>query len=141
MARRGRRRKGITIPKIRGFGYKFLKYLGDFNSIIQGKIGRRVLNRVLGKFTGRGLRAVTKGVKCFVATAVYQNPEAKEVQILRDYRDDVLANSRIGRAAIDLYYSGLGERVAYLLERDWQQTIPTIKRGLDYLVERIEKRN
>jgi hypothetical protein len=42
--------------------------------------------------------------KCFIATAVYGTPDAAEVLILRQFRDEVLANSLFGRAFISLYY-------------------------------------
>jgi len=41
---------------------------------------------------------------CFVATVCYNDYEAFEVLILRDYRDNVLRNSSEGRTFIKLYY-------------------------------------
>ena len=40
---------------------------------------------------------------CFVATAVYGSPMAQEVQILRDFRDEVLMRAVWGRAFIKIY--------------------------------------
>jgi hypothetical protein len=43
---------------------------------------------------------------CFVATATYGTPMAKEVQILREFRDGYLLSGRIGQALVGLYYRG-----------------------------------
>jgi len=72
---------------------------------------------------------------CFVATAVYGDINAPEVQVLRDFRDDVLRRSALGRKAIDFYYSGAGERTARFIEKHTPSVLPLIKRGLDYLVQ------
>ena len=41
---------------------------------------------------------------CFIATAVYGSPMAREVGLLREYRDNVLTRSRHGRAFIWAYF-------------------------------------
>jgi len=41
---------------------------------------------------------------CFVATAAYGTPMAEDIDVLRTYRDDVLADSPHGQAFIDWYY-------------------------------------
>ena len=48
---------------------------------------------------------------CFVATAVFGGRDAAEVEILRDYRDRVLARSSTGRFLIR-FYNSFGPRVA-----------------------------
>ena len=78
--------------------------------------------------------------KCFIATAVYGDINAREVHVLRDFRDKVLRESRIGRAAIDLYYGGLGERTANLIKDRAPSLIPVIKKGLDYIVDMCSPR-
>jgi hypothetical protein len=150
------RKKRITINKARGVLYRTAKYLGDaqavigvYNAVKKGNtkkaekiVVRRVATRVAGKFTGRGLGYMQKQTnQCFIATAIYGNPNAHEVCILREYRDNVLANSSLGRTFINFYYSGAGERLAYLIKRDWKQTIPTIKKGLDFIVERYSNKS
>lgn len=42
--------------------------------------------------------------RCFIATAAYGTPMAKEIQILRDFRDVYLLTSSLGIALVDLYY-------------------------------------
>lgn len=42
---------------------------------------------------------------CYIATAVYGSYEAPEVMILREFRDNVLQNTWLGRAFIKFYYA------------------------------------
>lgn len=46
-----------------------------------------------------------KRPKCFIATAAFETPLAKEVQILRFYRDFYLRKHYLGKQFIILYYS------------------------------------
>jgi hypothetical protein len=41
---------------------------------------------------------------CFIATAAYDTPMAKDVQILRDFRDEYLLTNPVGVAFVDFYY-------------------------------------
>ena len=41
---------------------------------------------------------------CFIATAAYGTPFAKEIDVLRIWRDTALTNSYIGRSFINFYY-------------------------------------
>ncbi len=43
---------------------------------------------------------------CFVATAAYGTPSAEEINILREFRDEVLQPSRLGAELVSLYYQG-----------------------------------
>jgi len=74
------------------------------------------------------------GRSCFVATVVYLSVTAPQVEALRDYRDNVLMKSSVGRAFVDFYYSGAGEKTADFIKRQLPSTIPLIRRGLDRLV-------
>ncbi|MFH0870693.1 MAG: CFI-box-CTERM domain-containing protein [archaeon] len=71
---------------------------------------------------------------CFVATAVYGNINAPQVEVLRQFRDNVLANSSFGRAFINFYYSGSGEKTAKFIEKHLPSTIPILRKSLDVLV-------
>src|SRR3989344_3880659 len=68
---------------------------------------------------------------CFIASAVYGNPNAPEVNTLRDFRNIVLENSPLGRRFIDLYYSGFGEATANFIRTRLPSTIPIIRTVLD----------
>lgn len=41
---------------------------------------------------------------CFIATAAYGTPMAEEVDILRQFRDELLLNNPVGRAFVSVYY-------------------------------------
>jgi hypothetical protein len=44
------------------------------------------------------------GSRCCVATAAYDTPMAKEIAILREFRDEYLLTNAVGRALVDVYY-------------------------------------
>jgi len=73
---------------------------------------------------------------CFVATAVYGNPDAPQVQVLREFRDNVLMHNPAGKRFVGFYYSGAGHRAADFIREHLPSVIPVIRRGLDALVER-----
>jgi polyhydroxybutyrate depolymerase len=41
---------------------------------------------------------------CFIATAAYGTPTAKQIDVLRAFRDDVLLKSTVGSRLVDFYY-------------------------------------
>jgi N-acetylneuraminic acid mutarotase len=50
-------------------------------------------------------RVFTSGDNCFIATAAFGTPLAKQVQILRDFRDGYLLTNVWGRKFVQWYYS------------------------------------
>jgi len=44
------------------------------------------------------------GGGCFIATAAYGTPAAKQINVLREFRDDVLLKSTVGSQFVALYY-------------------------------------
>lgn len=76
---------------------------------------------------------------CFIATVVYRDPEAYEVQVLRGLRDSVLQNSNIGRAFIKFYYSGAGKKAAFHIKRVGI-SVPIFKTILNAIVKYHSKR-
>ncbi|MBI4155482.1 hypothetical protein HY498_05355 [Candidatus Woesearchaeota archaeon] len=77
---------------------------------------------------------------CFVATAVYGDSHAPQVETLREFRDHVLAQNPFGQKFIDFYYSGAGQKAAQVIQEHLPTTIPFIRKGLDFLVTQIESR-
>ena len=47
-------------------------------------------------------------------------------------------SNRLGRTVVNLYYSGLGERIAEVIKTRLPSTIPVIRSGLDYLVQHVK---
>lgn len=73
---------------------------------------------------------------CFVATAVYGSENAPQVQTLRDFRDNVLMKNSLGSSFVNFYYSGAGKKTADFIKNYFPSSIPTIRKGLDFLVEK-----
>jgi hypothetical protein len=42
---------------------------------------------------------------CFIATAAYGTPTAKEIQTLREFRDEYLLGNPLGQGLVDVYYT------------------------------------
>ena len=77
---------------------------------------------------------------CFIATAVYGDSNAPEVHVLRDFRDEILMNNFFGRKLVDVYYSGIGEKIGDFLEENIPSAIPIIKSGLNFIVKKQQER-
>ncbi len=76
---------------------------------------------------------------CFIATTVYGNRNHPNVNVLRQFRDEVLNQNPLGRTFVTAYYSGLGKKAAEMIEQRIPTVIPLIKVGLDYLVDHYSK--
>lgn len=72
---------------------------------------------------------------CYVATAVYGSYTCPEVMALRRYRDDYLANRRLGRAFIRVYYA-LSPSLAKRIDAN-SRLGRFIRRRLDKKVEKL----
>ncbi len=76
--------------------------------------------------------------KCFVATTIYGNPHAPQVEKLREFRDNTLSKSYLGQKFIEFYYGGAGKSTANFIEKHLSFSIPYFRKGLDFLVDRID---
>ena len=74
-----------------------VKYYKD----ITGK-GLKESLEYVEKIVPPGVYKKTEG--CFIATACYDDYDAKEVLVLRRYRDNVLQQTKVGRLAVRVYY-------------------------------------
>lgn len=82
-----------------------------------------------------GLKYVGKPSGCYIATAVYGSYDCPEVWTLRRYRDEKLAESRIGRAFIKAYYSISPKLVRIFGDNDFIKRI--VKKHLDCKVRKL----
>ena len=87
---------------------------------------------------GRG-RYTSWDSGCFVATAVYGNPKAGQVERLRKYRDEVLVNTMTGRMFIWAYYVFFGRMAAFLIKRFCPFLVPLLRKILTSFVNFINK--
>ncbi len=55
---------------------------------------------------------------CFIATAAYGTPFASELNVLRDFRDQILMPTSIGRAFVRGYYAASPALAAFIVKND-----------------------
>jgi hypothetical protein len=108
-----------------------------FSGRLEDRSGKNIgdYNALSGRYQD-GEKGILEGDPCFVATAVYGNVNAPQVQTLRKFRDNVLMQSSIGKAFVNFYYSGAGKKTADFIREHLPSTVPAIRRGLDVLVDR-----
>ncbi len=76
-------------------------------------------------------------ITCYVATVAYEDPFAHEVDVLRAFRDDVMANTRAGRHLIELYYVRGPNLASMAMANPGMKA--AIRQGLDGLVWWLER--
>ena len=81
--------------------YSFDKWTGDVDTITN-------VNAAASNITINGDCSITAEFKgfweCFIATAAYGTDTAKEIEILREFRDEVLLPNSLGVKFVSLYY-------------------------------------
>lgn len=75
---------------------------------------------------------------CYTATCVYGSYDCPEVWMLRRYRDEVLANSRLGRGFTCVYYAVSPKLVALFGSKKWFNWL--CKPCVDAVVEILRKK-
>ncbi len=65
---------------------------------------------------------------CFIATAAYGTPAAEEIQVLRDFRDNVLLRSAAGQDLVGFYYAASPPVAVFIAEHEWLRT--AVREGL-----------
>jgi hypothetical protein len=82
-------------------GYHFVNWTGNVDTIVN-------IGEASTTITIQGDYSITanfwEGEPCFIATATYDTTMAKEIEILRRFRDEYLLTSPVGQALVDLYY-------------------------------------
>ena len=83
-------------------GYQFVKWSGDVDTIADVYAASTTITMdssyaIIANFREAGSR-------CFIATAAYGTPMAEEIEILRQFRDEYLLTSPVGKALVEFYY-------------------------------------
>jgi len=90
----------------RGTAYKFTGWTGDVDTI--DAPGATTTTITIYPNTDYEITAnfepVSSGDGCFIATAAYGTSTAEQLDVLREFRDDVLLKSTVGSQLVDLYY-------------------------------------
>jgi len=82
-------------------GYQFTNWSGDVDTIANIDDATTTITMdnsysIIANFSGGGW--------CFIATAAYGTPMAKEIEILRGFRDEYLLTNPVGKALVEFYY-------------------------------------
>jgi len=82
-------------------GGQFLRWTGDVDTIADVNVATTTITMdnsysIIANFSGGGW--------CFIATAAYGTPMAKEIEILRGFRDEYLLTNPVGKALVEFYY-------------------------------------
>jgi hypothetical protein len=95
--------------------YRFDKWAGDVRNIVD-------VNTPATNITVNGEYSIMANFSfgpfgwCFIATAAYGTPAAKEIDILREFRDTVLLPNSLGVRFVSFYYR-IGPPIANLMSR------------------------
>jgi uncharacterized repeat protein (TIGR02543 family) len=92
-------------------GYQFVKWTGDVVTIANANAASTTIimqgnYSITANFEEEEKKEPPSGTTggCFIATAAYGTPIAKEIQILRQFRDEYLLTNPPGQALVALYY-------------------------------------
>jgi len=114
------------------------KHVDAFNSLDRtGRLTRHVLESDIKSGVGDMRIKSTAGPACFVATAVYGDPQHDDVVYLRSFRDNVLNRYLLGRWFVKLYWY-VGPILARHVVKSAlsRQSVRTL---IEALVERLQR--
>ena len=109
-----------------------IKYFKDVK-----KVDLKVAKDYVDSFTQHNNIQCKKG-NCFIATACYGSYDAKEVLLLREYRDNVLLNFNLGYYFVRFYYF-LSPPIANFISKS-EILKQTTRRLLIPIIKLVEKR-
>jgi polyhydroxybutyrate depolymerase len=96
-----------------GTAYEFTGWTGDVGTIANRYAATTIMTiypntdyQITANFQLKSVTPPTTsgGGGCFIATAAYGTPTAKQLDVLRAFRDDVLLKSTVGSRLVDFYY-------------------------------------
>lgn len=140
----------FTMSKINEFETKIIvevsRNMGTINTSSEVSIANNILKSVTSKFSSyisgdvnpKTGKANVPQQGCYVATSIYGSYNAPEVLVLRNYRDNILSKTVLGKAFIFFYYKTSPSFVR--LTKNMDRLNLFIKGQLDKLVKRLEKK-
>jgi hypothetical protein len=105
-------------------GYCFDKWSGDVDTVANVNAPSTVIimsgnYSITANFKAQ---SVLPGLPCFIATAAYGSPTAKQLNVLREFRDVVLLRNRLGAAFVSLYYRTSPPIAAFISRHNFVRT-------------------
>jgi len=86
-------------------GYRFVNWTGDIATLeCQCHSTTVIMNGNYYIIANFAQMPPAPAGYCFIATAAYGTPMAEEIQILREFRDEYLLITPVGKALVDFYY-------------------------------------
>jgi len=85
-------------------GYQFTNWSGDVDTIADVNAALTTITTDSAYSITANFKGTSTGPRCCTITAAYGSPMAKEIGIMREFRDEYLLTSTPGQAFVDFYY-------------------------------------
>jgi len=97
-------RRQVTLLAAPSTGYRFVNWTGDVSTVADVNSTATTVT-MCGDYSVMANFEKSAGGGCFIATAAYGTPMAEQIHSLREFRDEFLLTSPIGRGLVDIYYA------------------------------------
>ena len=109
----------------KGTNYEFTGWAGDVDTIANPNAATTTMT--INPNTDYEITATFEeepsGGGCFIATAAYGTSTAEQLDVLREFRDDVLLESTMGSQLVDLYYQVSPPIADFISENSFVRTL------------------
>jgi polyhydroxybutyrate depolymerase len=94
---------GTLVPLVAtpASGYHFVSWTGP---VANSNVANTTITMNADRSVTANFEETAPGGGCFIATAAYGTATAKQLDVLREFRDDVLLKSTVGSRLVDFYY-------------------------------------
>jgi polyhydroxybutyrate depolymerase len=106
-----------------GAGYRFLQWTGDVTKIDDPYAAETSITIDDDYVITANFEQEPSGGLCFIATAAYGTSTAKQLDVLREFRDDALLESIVGSRLVDLYYQVSPPIAEFISEHSFVRTL------------------
>jgi polyhydroxybutyrate depolymerase len=104
-------------------GYRFLEWAGDVAKIDDPYAAEISITMEGNYVITASFEERPSGGMCFIATAAYGTSAAKPLDVLREFRDEVLLESTFGSRLVDLYYHFSSPIADFVSEDNFVRTV------------------